>query len=81
MIAAHTSADRAPPAAVQSFLTRLTGFVRAFDSKENRASANVDFIKERFGYPEADIKAWLATVGYTHDTAAIREAVVRDTLE
>ncbi|KAF8311087.1 hypothetical protein DL93DRAFT_2083800 [Clavulina sp. PMI_390] len=81
MIAAHPSQDRAPTQAVISFLERLTGFVRAFDSAEARSAANVEFIKERFGYPEADIKAWLGTVKYTADTREIRQSVIHETIK
>jgi hypothetical protein len=78
MIAAHPSPARAPPSSLISFLDRLTSFVRAFDSTENRASADVEFIKEKFGYPEEDVKDWLKTVKWTWDTREVRENVIRD---
>ena len=56
LIAAHPSDVRAPPGAVRAFLSSLSKYVRAFDSQEKRAIADVDFIKERFGYREEDIK-------------------------
>ena len=37
-------------------MEKLSGYVRAFDSKDGREKADVDFIKEKFGYPEEDIK-------------------------
>jgi hypothetical protein len=34
--------------------------VVAFDASENRAGPNVEFIKEKFGYPEEDIRVeWI----------------------
>ena len=59
LIAAHSSAERAPEEVVQHFLANLTTFVRRFDSEESRAAEDVDFITEKFGYPEEDIKARL----------------------
>ncbi|KZS87769.1 periplasmic binding protein-like II [Sistotremastrum niveocremeum HHB9708] len=80
MIAAHTSPERAPHAEIRRFVATLTGYVRAFDSKEKRLHGNVEFIKERFGYPEEDIKAWMETVGYPEDCTAIPGKVITDTL-
>jgi len=80
MIVAHPSPTRAPPQSVISFLDRLTSFVRAFDSAENRISADVEFIKKNFGYPEEDVKAWLETVKWTWDTREVRENVIRETI-
>lgn len=57
LIAAHPSPERAPEEAVQHFLANLTTYVRRFDSEESRAAEGIDFIKEKFGYPEEDIKA------------------------
>lgn len=57
MIAAHVSEERAPSGKVRAFTASLTDYVRAFDSDESRAKANIDFIKAKFGYPESDIKA------------------------
>ena len=56
MIAAHVSEDRAPAQRVREFTATLTNYVRSFDSDENRRNANIEFIKERFGYLEKDIK-------------------------
>lgn len=56
MIAAHPSAGRAPSHAVQEFLDTLSKYVCDFDSEEKRATADVEFIKEKFNYPEGDIK-------------------------
>jgi len=81
MIAAHPSSSRAPPDQVKTFLSSLTAHVRAFDNHEARAGPNIAFIKERFGYPEEDIKAWLGTVKFTQDTSVVREVVVRETLD
>ena len=53
MIAAHPI--RAPSELVKPFLNTLTTYVTAFDSEEKRAKENVEFIKEKFGYPEEDI--------------------------
>lgn len=66
---------------VQRFLERLSTYTTAFDSKESRQQANVDFISKHFGYDEQDIRAWQDAVGYYHDTSTIHEKVVRDTLK
>lgn len=55
VIAAHVSEERAPSKKVREFTAALTEYVGIFDSDESRAKANVDYIKETFGYPEADI--------------------------
>ncbi|EMD34031.1 hypothetical protein CERSUDRAFT_141460 [Gelatoporia subvermispora B] len=78
MIAAHPT--RASTDALRTFLGELTNYVRAFDSAEKRAQDDVEFIKAKFGYPEEDVKAWLKTVGYTHDCSAISGQVISDTL-
>ncbi|KAF8589809.1 periplasmic binding protein-like II [Ramaria rubella] len=80
LIAAHPSPERAPPAAVRAFLTTLSEYVRAFNSSEKRAGANIEFIKEKFNYPEEDIKAWLETVGYPTDCGTLSVKVIVDTL-
>ncbi|KAM6504332.1 periplasmic binding protein-like II [Amanita muscaria] len=80
MIVAHQSTERAPVEAVQRFLLNLTRYVRRFDSEENRASSNIPFIKEKFGYPEEDIKAWLKTVRYPEDCITVSRQVIHDTL-
>ncbi|KAJ3479529.1 hypothetical protein NLI96_g8998 [Meripilus lineatus] len=79
LIAAHPT--RAPADALRVFLQKLTTYVRNFDSEEKRAHENVEFIKEKFGYPEEDIKAWLKTVGYPQDCATIPRKVITDTLD
>jgi len=79
MIAAHPT--RAAPDALRTFLAELSSYVRAFDSAEKRAHDDVEFIKEKFGYPEEDVKAWLKTVGYSHDCASISVQVIADTLD
>lgn len=56
MIAAHPNAERAPPESVRTFLAELSKYVRTFNSPEAREKADVEFIKERFGYDEEDIK-------------------------
>lgn len=63
LIAAHPSPERAPEEAVRRFLADLTAYVRRFDSEENRAAKDIEFIKEKFGYPEEDIKARLECLG------------------
>ncbi|EAU85358.2 hypothetical protein CC1G_07052 [Coprinopsis cinerea okayama7 len=78
LIAAHP--DRASPEATSSFLQRLDKFVHEFDSEERRANDNVEFIKEQFGYPEEDIKAWLKTVRYPSNILEIPTNVLTDTL-
>ncbi|KAK7690681.1 hypothetical protein QCA50_005780 [Cerrena zonata] len=78
MIAAHPT--RAPSDLVKPFLSTLTTYVTAFDSEEKRAQDNVEFIKDKFGYPEEDINAWLKTVGYPKDCATIPTEVIKETL-
>ncbi|TFL03795.1 periplasmic binding protein-like II [Pterulicium gracile] len=77
LIAAHPT--RAPNDQVKAFLSQLTDFVNRFASTASRLGPNIDFIKEKFGYPEEDIKAWLGTVGYPLDCAAIPHNVVEQT--
>ncbi|TFK40169.1 hypothetical protein BDQ12DRAFT_648506 [Crucibulum laeve] len=78
LIAAHP--ERASHDAVRKFLDTLTTYVGAFDSKEKRASEDVEFIKANFGYPVEDINAWLKTVSYPKDCRAIPKKVITDTL-
>ncbi|TRM64355.1 hypothetical protein BD626DRAFT_547490 [Schizophyllum amplum] len=78
MIAAHPT--RAANDALTAFLSSLSKYVTAFDNEQSRASRNVPFIKEKFGYPEEDIKAWMATVGYPSDCGSVSEKVVKETL-
>ncbi|KAJ7126868.1 periplasmic binding protein-like II [Mycena epipterygia] len=80
LIAAHPSPSRAPPDALRSFMTGLSGYVRTFDSAANRAGPNVEVIKAKFGYPEQDIEAWLKTVAYPEDCLVIPTKVITDTL-
>ncbi|KAJ7475962.1 periplasmic binding protein-like II [Mycena latifolia] len=80
LIAAHPSPSRAPPDALRAFMTGLSGYVRAFDSVANRAGPNLEVIKAKFGYPEADIEAWLKTVAYPEDCLVIPSKVITDTL-
>lgn len=54
LIAAHPT--RAPTDALRVFLEKLSTYVRSFDSKEKRSHEDVEFIKDKFGYPETDIK-------------------------
>ncbi|KAA1467629.1 periplasmic binding protein-like II [Dentipellis sp. KUC8613] len=78
LIAAHP--ERAAAETLRTFLQTLSTYVRAFDAPAQRAGADVQFIREKFGYPEADIKAWLETVAYPADCAAIPRKVLTDTL-
>ncbi|KAL0573223.1 hypothetical protein V5O48_008743 [Marasmius crinis-equi] len=66
--------------ALKTFLATLTTYVRTFNSGESRANANVEFIKERFGYPEEDVVEWQKTVGYPDDCLAIPREVIAETL-
>ncbi|KAI0734324.1 periplasmic binding protein-like II [Fomitopsis betulina] len=79
MIAAHPT--RAPPEALHAFLDTLTTYARAFDEPAQRTGADIEFIKDKFGYPEEDVKAWLDIVSWTHDCASIPTKVITDTLE
>ncbi|TFY81221.1 hypothetical protein EWM64_g2793 [Hericium alpestre] len=79
LIAAHP--ERAAPDALRTFLKTLSTYVIAFDAPEKRSSDDVEYIKEKFGYPEEDIKAWLKTVNYPKDCAAIPRKVVTETLD
>ncbi|CDO70657.1 hypothetical protein BN946_scf184756.g24 [Trametes cinnabarina] len=78
LIAAHP--ERAPAAELKPFLEALSGYVRVFDKPEKRAADDVAFIKDKFGYPEEDIKAWLKTVGYPQNCTEIPKQVILDTL-
>ncbi|KAF8896300.1 periplasmic binding protein-like II [Infundibulicybe gibba] len=80
LIAAHTDTARAPPAAVRAFLHSLDEYTRAFGAEDARAGPSVEYIKGTFGYPVADIEAWLKTVSYPPQSAAIPRAVIADTL-
>ncbi|KAK7050870.1 hypothetical protein VNI00_004982 [Paramarasmius palmivorus] len=65
---------------LKTFLSTLSNYVRSFHSAESRASKNVGFIKDKFGYPEQDILEWQKTVGYPDDCLAIPKKVITDTL-
>ncbi|KAF7336723.1 Periplasmic binding protein-like II [Mycena venus] len=78
LIAAHPT--RASPKALRSFMSGLSGYVRAFNSASNRAGPNVEVIKAKFGYPEQDIEAWLKTVAYPEDCLTIPSEVITNTL-
>jgi len=54
LIAGHP--DRAFPDATNVFLAKLTDYVVEFNSEESRATKNVAFIEEKFGYPKKDIE-------------------------
>ncbi|TBU33329.1 periplasmic binding protein-like II [Dichomitus squalens] len=79
LIAAHP--ERAPADSLREFLGTLSTYVREFNLRENRAGPDVQFISEKFGYPEEDIQAWLKTVGYPEDCAAIPRKVITETLD
>jgi len=79
-IAASTVPARAPRAALRTFLRRLSAYVVAFDAPAGRARADVDFVVQTFGYPEADVRAWLATVGYPADCGVVPRQDVAQTL-
>ncbi|ESK87255.1 hypothetical protein Moror_5791 [Moniliophthora roreri MCA 2997] len=66
--------------ALKTFLSTLSNYVRDFHSAESRATKNVEFIKDKFGYPEQDILEWQKTVGYPEDCLVIPKKVVADTL-
>ena len=72
--------ERANAAEVKDILERLTGFIRDFDSAEKRENADVEFIKEKFGYPEEDVRAWLKTVKYPQNCLEIPTEVITTTL-
>jgi len=74
------SPTRASPELLDTFLQTLTRYVVEFGSVDARAGKSVDFIKDKFGYPEEDIKAWLKTVAYPEKCNAIPVSVIRDTL-
>lgn len=50
------SPTRAPPEFLDTFLRTLTQYVVNFGSEEARAGPSVEYIKEKFRYPEEDIK-------------------------
>ncbi|KAG8789978.1 hypothetical protein FRC12_013032 [Ceratobasidium sp. 428] len=80
LIAAHPSPERAEPGALRSFLGQLTIYARKFDEQEQREQADVEFIRERFGYQEKDVRDWLKTVRWVEDCTAIPGKVIADTL-
>lgn len=66
---------------LRTFLSSLQSKVREFDSPASRASSNIEFIAQEFGYPREDIIAWLETVGYFGELEGMDEAMIRDTLD
>jgi len=76
MIAAHSSTTRCPRDDVITFVANLTRHVNEFDSESARKQKNVDFIKKHFGYPEEDIRAWMATVGYPTDCTKVDGSMI-----
>lgn len=55
-------------------------YIRVFDSETSRSGENINFIKEKFGYPAPDIEAWLRTVGYPQDCLVIKKDIITGTL-
>lgn len=53
MIAARPTT---PHEDLEEWLLSLTSFVRYFDSFSSRLDIDIEYIKEKFGYPEEDIK-------------------------
>ncbi|KAG9121474.1 hypothetical protein FRC07_002561 [Ceratobasidium sp. 392] len=80
LIAAHPSPERAEPGALRNFLGHLTEYAHKFDDERQRDQADVDFIRERFGYQEKDVRDWLKTVRWVEDCTAIPGKVIVDTL-
>ena len=66
MIAAHPT--RASTDALRTFLSDLSEYVRVFNSEEKREKDNVEYIKEKFGYPEEDIKVRSYWYLYEHSS-------------
>jgi hypothetical protein len=60
---------------VSNFLNKLDSYTSNFDSQQSREGPNVEFIKQHFGYEEADIKDWLKTVGYAKVPTVSRDVV------
>jgi len=79
LIAAHPT--RTSSEALRTFLDTLTIYVRTFDDPAQREAADVEFIKDKFGYPEEDVKAWLKTVAWSHDCGSIPTEVITNTLD
>ncbi|KAH7918960.1 periplasmic binding protein-like II [Leucogyrophana mollusca] len=79
LIAAHPT--RTTALDVSAFLAGLTKHVKAFASPEARAGPSVDFIKDKFGYPEEDVKAWMKDVSYPDDCAELPSEVLTKTLD
>ncbi|THV07324.1 periplasmic binding protein-like II [Dendrothele bispora CBS 962.96] len=77
-IAAKTTA---PSEELKQFLATLSTYVKDFDSEESRTEKNIPFIKQRFGYKEEDIQAWLKTVKYPEDCLKLDRKVIEDTLD
>lgn len=77
-VAAHP--ERASTTDLTTFLSTLTQHVQEFQKPESRAGPSVEFIKETFGYPEEDVKAWLQGVDYTRDCTQMEYEVIERTL-
>ena len=77
-IAASPNADKA---AVTSFLDKLSGFARSFDSDESRSGAAVDYIESTHHYARQDIVDWLKTVRWQHDCRVVERSVITHTLD
>lgn len=66
---------------LQSFLANLTESIHAFNAPAAREGASKELIKGHFGYPEEDVKAWLAQVDYPHgDVVEVSKDMVEKTL-
>jgi len=77
-IAASPNADKA---AVTTFLDKLSGFARSFDSDESRSGAAVDYIESTHHYARQDIVDWLKTVRWQHDCRVVERSVITHTLD
>jgi len=77
MIAAQPQTPSVP---LREFMGKLITHIQDFDSFKNREANDVEYIKDKFGYKEEDIRAWLKTVRYPADCTAIEGKVIVDTL-
>jgi len=67
---------------LESFLSNLTTSIRAFDSPEARSKDSVEFVKNAFGYPEDDVRAWFDQVSYPRgEVKEIERAMVEKTFK
>ncbi|KAH8826334.1 periplasmic binding protein-like II [Flagelloscypha sp. PMI_526] len=78
LIAAHPT--RTSPSSLKPFLSSLDAYVVKFHSTEGRKGASQSAVKEKFGYPDEDIEAWIKTVGYPSTTLEILRKVISDTI-